>query len=54
MKTAKGKVLLYYTKMKSLTEGQNNHKFHFKGIHYIHNFFLKVVINMSNTPEIAF
>lgn len=34
MKTAKGKVLLYYIKMKSLTEAHYNYKFHFKGIHY--------------------
>lgn len=29
MKTAKGKVLLYYIQMKSLIEAQNNYKFHF-------------------------
>ena len=36
MKAAKGNVLLQYVKMKSLIEAQNNYKFYFKGIDYIH------------------
>lgn len=53
MKTAKEKVLLDYIKMKSLTEAQNNYKFYFKNIYYIHTNWKKVIIKMSKSPEIA-
>lgn len=51
--TAKEKVLLDYIKMKSLTEAQNNYKFYFKSICYIHTNWKKVIIKMSKFPEIA-